>query len=534
MGKYYRDLREHLKRLEELGKLQRISTEINKDTELMPLVRWQFRGLPESERKAFMFDNVVDSRGRKYSVPVAVANHAASTDVYAIGMMCEPDEIQSRWTAAQKNPISSIVVAGGPAQDEVHTGEELKLEGLDEFPIPISTPGFDPAPFLTAANWITKDPETGTPNIGNYRAQVKARNRTGLMANVSQHLMFHWRKARSLGEPLEAAAVIGAAPCVGYVAVSKVPYGMDELAIAGGLAGEPLQVVRCKTVNIEVPATAEIVLEGIISTQQVEPEAPFGEYTGYMGGRTTSTFFEITCITHRKNPIYNAFISQFPPSESSKIRQIGYQSVMYNFLRYGCNIPTVTKVALLESGGSNQYVVVQMKKENPAQPWQALNAVAGMTPSTGKLIVVVDEDIDPFDADSVNWALSFRMQPHRDIRFTEGKMSALDPSAAPPGSDAFQTVFPNPNGTSAVLIDATRKWDFPPVSLPAKEYMERARDRWQAEGLPQLSVKAPWYGYSLGNWTAENEEEAAMAVRGDYYATGEKLAARRVNADRKK
>ena len=123
--KYYRDFREHLKALEERGKLIRIKREIDKDTELMPLVRWQFRGLEEDQRKAFLFENVVDAKGKKYTMPVTVGTLAATTEIYAIGMMCEPEEIHERWTQAQLHPIDPVVVESGPAQEVVWQGKDL-------------------------------------------------------------------------------------------------------------------------------------------------------------------------------------------------------------------------------------------------------------------------------------------------------------------------------------------------------------------------------------------------------------------------
>ena len=153
---YYRDLREYIQVLEKNGKLVRIKREINKDTQLMPMVRWQFRGLPDEERKTFLFENVTDVKGRKYNCPVLVASHAASREVYALAMMSEPEDIMKKWEQAQLHPIKPKIVDSGPAQEEVHSGDNL-LEhgGLDEFAIPISTPGFDNAPYFTAGNNVT-------------------------------------------------------------------------------------------------------------------------------------------------------------------------------------------------------------------------------------------------------------------------------------------------------------------------------------------------------------------------------------------
>ena len=523
----YRDLREYIEVLDKRGLLYKITSPINKDTELMPLVRWQFRGLPSDERRAFLFEDVYDSRGRKFTSPVAVGVLGASRLVYAAAMECEPQEIADKWSRALRNPIPPKLVSTGPVKEVVLKGEELaRGEGVDAFPIPISTPGFDPAPYITSPFVVTKDPETGVVNIGTYRAQIKGLLKTGIMTHQAQHIGIHLTKARKMRRPLPAAIIIGCVPAVGLVSVAKVPYGLDEYTVAGAIQGAPIELVKCETVDVEVPATAEIVLEGEISTDILEPEAPFGEYTGYMGARADNHVFNISCITHRRNPIYQAFISQFPPSESSMIRKISFDAALLKFLKYDCNIPAVTKVAFHEMSGSWMFLVVQLNKTNPSQPWQALNAAVAYDPTIGKIIIAVDEDVDPDDPESVIWALSFRMQPHLDVRITTGKSSMLDPSSAPPGTGTMERRFPRPVGTSAILIDATRKWAFPTVSLPAKEYMERAKEIWEREGLPRLKVREPWYGYDLGWWPEDWAQDAQRAVEGRYLETGEILASK--------
>ncbi|HEY6199299.1 MAG TPA: UbiD family decarboxylase domain-containing protein, partial [Candidatus Binatia bacterium] len=172
-----KDVREHIKNLEERGLLVRVSRPSNKDTEIHPIVRWQFRGgVREEDRKAFLFENVIDDR-RKYDGSVLVGGLAASRWVYALGMGCEPGEIVEKWQKALAQPIEPALVESGPAQEVVHMGDELDREGggLDAIAVPISTPGFDNAPYFTCAQWITKDLETGIRNVGNYRAQVKGR-----------------------------------------------------------------------------------------------------------------------------------------------------------------------------------------------------------------------------------------------------------------------------------------------------------------------------------------------------------------------
>lgn len=528
-GEYYKDVREHLKALDERGKLVRVKKQINKDTQLMPLVRWQFRGLQEDQRKAFLFENVIDVRGKRYDMPVAVGTLAASTEIYGIGLNCAPDQIHERWTQAQMHPIAPVQINSGPAQDTVWQGADLlNGHGLDMLPVPISTPGFDNAPYLTSANWVTKDPDSGIYNIGNYRSQIKAPDRNGGLF-LGQHMGTHWQKCKAKGIPLQAAIVIGVIPAIAYAATSKLPYDFDEYRLAGGLAGEPIEVIRCKTVDLLVPATAEIVIEGKISTEWIEPEGPFGEYPGYMGQRGVSPYMDVTCITHRRDAIYAALMSQFPPSESSKIKHTGTEKIMYKFLRFDSGNTAVMDVAIHDevSGSGQAYCVIKMKKTGDADVWRALNASAGFVGSYAKICIAVDEDIDIWDPAMINWAICFNVRPDQDVSIAQGKSPGLDPSAYPPG---VPTHVSRVASTSALLINATRPWAYPPVSLPRKEFMENAREIWEELGFPELTPRMPWYGYSLGAWTAEDEEEAELAVRGQYFATGEKAKKRRTKA----
>ena len=175
-----RDFQEHLAELERQGLLVRIDRPINKDTELHPLVRWQFLGgVAEDERRAFLFTNVVDSKGRRYDIPVVVGALAASPRIYAIGMGTEVDEIGPAWDRAIAHPIPPVRVNDAPCQEVVIEGDELRGPGggLASLPVPVSTPGFDSAPYLTATLCITRDPESGIQNMGMYRAALKATDR---------------------------------------------------------------------------------------------------------------------------------------------------------------------------------------------------------------------------------------------------------------------------------------------------------------------------------------------------------------------
>ncbi|MBI4522835.1 MAG: UbiD family decarboxylase [Deltaproteobacteria bacterium] len=525
----YADLREYIALMEKKERLLRVARPMNKDTELHPLVRWQFLGLPESERKAFLFENVVDSRGKRYDGPVLIGGLASNEEIYALGMGCEAEQMFAKWAKAVAEPLEPRLVPSGPVKEEIHKGENLlKHGGLEEFPVPISTPGFDNAPYLTACHWVTKDPETGIRNVGNYRAQVKSPTKTGVyLISGQQDLAIHWNKSSARGMPLEAAGIIGALPCLSYVAVQKIAYGVDEYAVAGAIVGQPLDLVKCETVDLEVPATAEIVLEGIIRTDILEPEGPFGESHGYMDPRSLSPVFEITCISHRKKPHLVSILSQLTPSESSKIKHRGWEALVLDHLRNHCNLKSVTRIGMHEPlVNLRQFIVVQMKKTHKLEPWQAMHAVLGFRYDLGKVVVVVDEDIDPENLAAINWALCHRAQPHKDVRIVTGRQTVHSPinlvlqHGQREGYDSED---------SSLLIDATKKEDFPPVSLPAKEYMENAKRIWEELGLPGLIYKAPWYGYSLGYWPGELDEEAKLAANGEHHQTGTKLSTRTIH-----
>lgn len=514
---YYRNLREWLDTLESHGYLNRIRKPINKDTEMHPLVRLQFRGIEENKRRGFLFEKVTDASGRVYDSPVALAVMAPNRFVYALGMGVDsPEAITAKWAEAQTHPIPPRVVSSGPCQESIYQGQSLlDAGGAGMLPVPISTPGFDCAPFLTSGHWVTKDPETGDVNFGTYRGQIKSATRIGLFAFAYQDISKHWNRARSMGKPLEAAIVIGCTPNLSYCSTARLP--VPEYPVAGGIAGAPLELVRCKSVDLLVPALSEIVIEGIIPTDELESEGPFGEFTGYMAHRAPDKFMNVTCITRKKDAIFQAFFSQFPPSESTVLRGVGQEGVFHKLLTVDHQMKGVIEVALSEAAGSHAVCVVKMNRAAGAKPLEVLRIIADLPRATPKILIAVDEDVDPRDADAVNWAMSYRMQPHRDIEIRDIKGStALDFSLAPPASRGEAA---SAQG-SAILIDATRKWDYPPTSLPKKEYMERAQAIWRELGLPDLHLKSPYFGYNLGSWSPEDEEDADRAVAGKHYVTG--------------
>ncbi len=529
---YLRNLRELLAALERLDLLVRVRQPINKDTEMHPLVRLQFRGLPPHQRRGFLFEFVTDSRGRTFDIPVAVGVVASSPQIYAAGMQCtNPPEVMERWQRAAAHPIPPERVESAPVQDVVWQGSQLQGigSGLDALPIPISTPGFDAAPYITAGHWHTKDPQTRVRNVGNYRGMLKAPDRTGVYVAGSQHIGIHWEKCRRSGIPLEAAIVVGVPPVVSFCAVSKLGYGVDELAVAGGMAGEPIPVVRCRTIDMEVPAEAEFVIEGQIRTDILEPEAPFGEYHGYMAGVVMNPVFEVSAITMRRNPIWVSFLSQYPPSESSQIRQIPNERLFLKFLRDDGNNPAVKDVVFPQYAGSMEMAVVVLAPTHPSQVWKALNAAVALEASYGKIVIAIDEDVDARDPEALWWAVNYHCQPHRDIRITRGKVGLATFSVGPDVDESmFTATYPDFQGVSAMLIDATRKWAYPPVSLPRHDIMEGAVEKWRTLGLPELNLRSPWFSAPTAKWTEEARAAAELALNGEYLKTGELRSAQRV------
>lgn len=523
---YYRDIRDFMDDLEKRGRLFRWPWSINKDTELLPLHLLQFRGLPEERRRVFVFDQVTGAQGQSYNARVATGIYGLSPTVFALGMNCEDvRDVSQRWHDAITHPVQPLLVDRAPVQEVVRTGDEILKGGLSDLPAPVEQPGYS-GTIRATGPFVTRDPETGIRNVGMYSGHFRAKNRMMAGIGAAHHAMlYHWRGAKKRGEPLPVAIVLGATPNVAVVASASISYGVDELAVAGGIAGEPIPLVQCKTVDLEVPANAEIVIEGLLSTEIVEPYSAYGEYPGYMmAERRSNAIMEVTCITHRKDPIFTPILVGLAPSDSNTIGNFCHDMLLYNFLRHDCNLPVVSEVASDEMGGAN-YCVIRIQKTHPSQPKQILHAAAGREPG-GKVFIVVDEDVNPRDPQMVNWALGFAMQPHRDVEVITGRVPGLDPSGAPPEVTGNLRHFPPPIGTSAILVDATRKWSYPPVGLPAKEYMDRAIELWQEANLPPLSLKEPWHGYELGLWSEDERENAELIVRGEYIKLGEKMAKR--------
>jgi 4-hydroxy-3-polyprenylbenzoate decarboxylase len=515
------DLQEHLSRLTERGLVTRIDKPINKDTELHPLARWQFQGgLREDERRAFLFTNVVGAKGEKYDIPVLVGGLAASPEIYAAGLGVPVEEIGKVWVKAMAEPVEPVLVEDAPCQEVVETGDDLKCRGLASLPVPISTPGFDSAPYLTATLCVTKDPDNGIQNMGTYRAALKANDRLGVrmasrLSGAGGYL--HWQKYKKLKREMPCAIVIGCAPAVLFTGPQKLAIDVDEMAVAGGLMGAPVRTVRCKTVDLVVPADSEIVIEGLIDTDLLEPEGPFGESHGHVALEDFNMSMRVTAITRKRKPVFLSIVSQVTPSESSVLKKVAYEPMFLEHLRNVLGIRGVTRVTMHEPLTNLRKVIfVQFARGTPkTEVWRGMQGAASLQAQCGKLVIAVSDDIDPENANAIFWSMAYRSDFNKDVLVMPYRSSGHGPKS---GRSAEE-------GT--LLIDATLKTDMPPLALPAEAYMRRAQELWQELNLPRITPQAPWHGYDLGDWAPEWTAFAQAAVRGDWRASGENTFARR-------
>src|SRR6202023_2707067 len=328
----------------------------------------------------------------------------------------------------------------------------------------------------------------------------------------------HWLKYKALGKPMPAAVVVGMPPALAYASVQKAPETIDEISLAGGLVGSPINVVRARTVDLTVPAEAEIVIEGFIDTEYLEPEAPFGESHGHVNLQEFNAFMDVTAITRRRDAALTSIISQVTPSESSLIKRIGMEPLFLNYLQNTLGIKGIKRVAMHEPLTNIRKVIALIcERDMPTtEVWRALYGAAVLHRAAGKYVIAVNDDIDPDNADAILWAMSYRANPSLDFHILPHRDQGHGPrSKRHGGQDA------------SVLIAATLKEDFAPISLPKREYMERAKVIWEELGLLKLKPESPWFGYSLGEWPEELDRAAERAVKGEYFETGKELMKRR-------
>jgi UbiD family decarboxylase len=297
----------------------------------------------------------------------------------------------------------------------------------------------------------------------------------------------------------------------------KLAIELDELAVAGGLAGAPVRVAKAVTVDLDVPADAEFVIEGLIDPELLEPEGPFGESHGHVALEDFNLSMRVTAITQRRSPVFASIISQVTPSESSVLKKVAMEPLFLTHLRDQLSIKDVRRVVMHEPLSNLRKVIFLQYAQATvrSEVWRGLFGASTLLADCGKICIAVSEDIDPTNADAVFWSLAYRANPTDDMHIAPHRSSGHGPKSGLRSED------------SSILIDATLKSAAPPLALPAQRFMEGARAIWQELGLPTLTPQSPWHGYSLGDWSESWEVYARRAVAGQWEQSGAETFARR-------
>ncbi len=455
-------LREFLALLEQEGELARVGVPVALDQELGAVCVHSLR----HAGPALLFQQPGGQ-----DIPILV-NLLATRRRYGLALGCAPDQAQHEWNRRVARPLPPVLVERGPCQEVVLRGDDADLT---RFPVPTWN-ALDGGPYLTLSCHITRDPASGARNAAIYRNQVHDRRTLGLLAGPFAHIMLQRRAAPN--EPFPVAIAMGTDPRVPMAASVPVPFGTDELAVAGALRGAPLELVRCQTVPLEVPADAEVVIEGEVRPTERREEGPFGEYTGHYGGpRLPRPTIHVTAITHRRDPILHLAYQGAPPHETDVLTAVGKEAELLRQI----SLPGVRAVHYTEGGGGVLHVVAAVDKAYEGYGKMVGMAIFGAPAGRSvKQVVVVDADVDPFDALAVEWAIATRVQPHRDIEILrELPGSSIDPSL--PLAEQTRSA-----RTSKIVIDATRydAASFPPVCQPAAEALDRVERDWARYEIP--------------------------------------------------
>lgn len=466
----YKDLREFIDRLDREGELVRVRAQVDPELEVGAIMRKVF----DKRGKAILFENV---KGHK--IPL-ICGAMDTYKRYGLGVECEshPRAIIKKNLEAIQNPIPPIIVREAPCQEVVLMGPDVDLY---QFPSPKWSFGDAGRYIGTLGVVIAKDPETGVRNMGIYREQIQGRDRMGIQSTQQMGIIL--TKYRDRGEAMPVVTAIGVDPAILAASCFRLGLGIDELCAAGGVRGEPVRLVKCKSIDLEVPATAEVVLEGEIppDPEKWEVEGPFGEFTGFYGLEGKQPTIHVKAITMRKAPVFQGTLEGKPPSESNTLRVLGHTPAIWSRLEQA-KIPGFKEVWITDMGCASFVAIIALRKQYYAgNARDAMMAYWTMSP-TGKWTIVVDGDTDIFDPGQVEWALATRVQPHRDIIITSDKQTGLqlDP-AIPPEARPYPGTH-----TSRIGIDATTQFkgfDFPPLITYPPDLMEMVEKRWKEYGI---------------------------------------------------
>ena len=369
-------------------------------------------------RPVLLFEKV---KGTRFPV---LTNLHASRSRLAAAMGAPPEGTLRAYLHAMEKPIPPKIVPTGPVREVVLTGDRVNLYDLPQI---VHHEG-DAGPYVTAAISFAKDPTAAIWNCAYNRLQIKGRDTTSIHLTTGKHLWEFHRIAEARGEPLPVALVIGVHPAIALGALAIGSIDEDERAIMGGLLGEPLELVRCETSDVLVPAHAEMVLEAEILPRARTPEGPFGEFTGYSLGERPREVVRVRAITHRRDAIFQDITVAH--LDHLLLSTVPIEANLYRAVR--AMVPTVTAVRV--PGPFTCFVSIEARV--PGQAKNAILAVLGADLYM-KRVVVVDQDVDVFDDRQVNWAIATRCQPDRDITvITNARGSDLDPSTREDGLTA--------------------------------------------------------------------------------------------------
>ena len=424
----FEDLRGYLGHLEERGQLKRVADEVDTKYDIAAGIR----KTSDIEGPALLYENVRNFAGWR-----VLGGLFATRKLIALGLGVPEDQLLDRYLTLEDKRIAPATVSTGPVKEIKWTGADIDLHKL---PI-VTHAGKDIGAYVTIGVQVGKDPDNGARNLSIHRMLLLGKDRLSLWAPPDHHLGRMILKAEEKKRGLEVATAIGVEPAIVIGSQAKVPYGVDEYHVAGGLRGAPVELVRCETIDVEVPAAAEIVIEGVTVPGERVADGPYGEYPGCYSEAKQAPVLKVTAITMRKNPIYQTALTGMPVTENHTLIEYANAAVIY---REAMKIvPEVRDVYVTPGGTFRHHVVVSIKKRHDDEARNLILALLALGIGL-KQVTVVDDDIDIRNPTEVEWALSTRMQPDRDlIVIPRLACSTLDPSV------------PKPRSTAGWGIDAT-------------------------------------------------------------------------------
>jgi 2,5-furandicarboxylate decarboxylase 1 len=449
----FKDLREFIEKIEASDKLIRIKKEVDPNQEVSAVI---IKAGPAA---------VLCEKVKGYNIPVA-ANLFGDKKKTEMAISLDGERTTEEFLKRVEKLQPPRLVGDGPVKENIILGEKVDLPAM--LPIPVVNEK-DGGRYISSGIIVAKDPEFGT-NLALHRLHIKGKRRAGIYMSELQHLHLYHKRAEERNEPLEIAVIIGCDPSVYLASVVTGPPDLDEYAVAGGLRGQPLEMVKCATVDLEVPAHAEIVLEGRILPHKRETEGPFGEFSKYYGPEGERPVVEFTALCYRNRPIYQTIYLGRQQRENVYLTALPKAADLYRAVREVA--PEVRDVYLTPGGCGRYHAVVSMKKRFEGEPRLVLSVVLSHRIGV-KHAIVVDEDIDIYDPHEVEWAVATRFQFDRDAIFLNDTPIHLDPSSA----------FKRRTGllTSKLGMDATLPLGafYPEVCDVSREIMKKVEDNWQ-------------------------------------------------------